>query len=255
LISINRPNRPVELTDQVKQDLTQKFMSDGENVWSKSYIKSALLTMAHNKCAYCECKLDEESKYMEVEHFLPKDDYPYLVVDWDNLLPSCKRCNVRKRKHDPSKEPIINPTVDKPNSHLRMYNYWIKGKDEKGKMTIDVLHLNEIDRLVHPRMLIGIQTIDTLETLLEKAERYFSGNTGGRLRNQIINGTLQLLREAQPQSEFSATVASIIFSNEDFFELKRIMIDNDLWDDEHHSLLQIAESNILVNPLQVSGIS
>ena len=37
------------------------------------------------------------------------DDYPDEVVDWDNLLPSCKRCNTTKGTHDVVTEPIINP--------------------------------------------------------------------------------------------------------------------------------------------------
>lgn len=96
MIRLYRPNCPQQLTDTVKDELTQEFINTGKNVWAKTYIKSALLAMSHNKCAYCECKLDEESKYMEVEHFLPKDDYPNQVVDWNNLLPSCKRCNTKK---------------------------------------------------------------------------------------------------------------------------------------------------------------
>jgi uncharacterized protein (TIGR02646 family) len=255
LIRLNRPNCPNELTNIVKQELTQRFINDGENVWSKPYIKNALLKMSHNKCAYCECKLDEESKYMEVEHFLPKDDYPNLVVDWDNLLPSCKRCNVRKRKHDPLKEPIINPVNDNPKDHLKMYNYWIKGKDEKGKMTVDILYLNQLDRLLQPRMEIGAQTIETLEVLLEKAERINSAsNTNSRIKSHVINGTIQLLSEAQPYSQYSATVASILFTNEDFFKLKELMEICGLWEDEHQSLMTIAANNILGESLQDASV-
>jgi uncharacterized protein (TIGR02646 family) len=256
LIQLNRPNCPPELTKDVKKELIQKFIQTGENVWAKPYIKEALLKMSYNKCSYCECKLDEESKYMEVEHFLPKDDYPNLVVEWDNLLPSCKRCNVRKRKHDPLKEPIINPVQDKPNEHIKMFNYWLKGIDEKGKMTVDILYLNQLDRLVHPRMEFGVQTIKTIEILLQKAEKFIGGSdNSGRNRSHIVNGTLQLLTEAQPQSQYSSTVASILFSNEDFFKLKEIMTTTGLWDEEHQALIVIAEKNILVQSLQKIAVS
>lgn len=253
MIHLPRPNCPSKLTDEVKTKLTQEFIDSGNSVWGKSYIKSALLEMSHNKCAYCECRLDEESKYMEVEHFLPKDDYPKLVVDWNNLLPSCKRCNGKKGTHDVRKEPIINPTVDTPSNHVKMFNYLIKGKDLKGKTTIDVLHLNQFDRLVQPRMLIGTQTIETVEVLLEMAEKFDSGSDAtARIKSRIVNGTTQLLVEAQPYSQYSATVASVLFTNEDFFKLKEIMNKCGLWDAEHQELFYTAEKNILVESLHLN---
>ncbi|MCA1042900.1 HNH endonuclease [Bacillus toyonensis] len=252
MIHITRTNCPSKLINE-KTKLTQEFINNGSSVWGKSYIKSALLEMSHNKCAYCECKLDEESKYIEVEHFLPKNVYPQLVVDWNNLLPSCKRCNGKKGTHDSQQESIIDPTVDIPNNHIKMFNYLIKGKDMKGKTTVDVLHLNQLDRLVQPRMLIGTATIETVEILLEMAENFCLGNnTTTRIKRRIVNGTSQLLVEAQPHSQYSATVASVLFTNEDFFKLKKIMIKCELWDTEHQDLLSSAEENILVEPLQVS---
>lgn len=252
MIRLYRPNCPQQLTDTVKNELTQEFINTGKNVWAKTYIKSALLAMSHNKCAYCECKLDEESKYMEVEHFLPKDDYPNQVVDWNNLLPSCKRCNTKKRKHDSNIEPIINPANDTPSEHLAMYNYWIKGTDEKGKTTVSVLHLNQIDRLVQVRMQIGTQVIQTIESLLERAESFIEGtNTNAKNRSFLVNGTIQLLKEAQPNSEYSATVASILFTNSDFFKLKEIMTNCNLWDQELQVLLSTAETNKLIESLPI----
>ncbi|KAA0794958.1 HNH endonuclease [Bacillus sp. BPN334] len=256
MIRLHRPGRPQQLTDVEKDRLTKEFINNKKNVWAKSYIKSALLKMSHNKCAYCECKLDKESQYMEVEHFLPKDDYPNQVVEWDNLLPSCKRCNSTKRKHDSNIEPIINPANDKPNEHLTMYNsYWIRGKDQKGKTSVSVLNLNQIDRLVQVRMNIGVQAIQTIESLLDRAENFNNGtDSTARNRSALINGSIQLLKEAQPDAQFSATVASILFTNTDFYRLKEIMTNCDLWEYEHQNLLATAEKNALIVPQKTSTV-
>ncbi|MGR0329633.1 hypothetical protein ACUU9X_16620 [Bacillus cereus] len=131
-----------------------------------------------------------------------------------------------------------------------MFNYLIKGKDLKGKTTVDVLHLNQFDRLVQPRMLIGTQTIETVEVLLEMAENFNAGsNATARIKSRIVNGNTQLLVEAQTHSQYSATVSSVLFTNEDFFRLKEIMIKCGLWDTEHQELLCTAENNILVESL------
>ncbi|OQY54394.1 MAG: hypothetical protein DRR08_10845 [Candidatus Parabeggiatoa sp. nov. 2] len=89
-----------KLTDDVVQELTTCYVTNGTSVWKKPYIIRALLKMSSDKCCYCECNVTEESNYLEVEHFQPKSLYPDKVVVWDNLLPSCKRCNGTKRDHD-----------------------------------------------------------------------------------------------------------------------------------------------------------
>src|SRR5437868_15151041 len=94
MIRLTRPPSPAELTQQVQQELTALFKADGKVVWDRGFIKDTLRLMSSGKCSYCECSLGEESKYLEVEHFADKHSYPDQVVDWLNLLPACKHCNV-----------------------------------------------------------------------------------------------------------------------------------------------------------------
>ena len=75
------------------------------------YINESLLSMSHNKCAYCELMLGEEVKYMEVEHFYCKKLYPDGVVQWDNLLHLCNRCNTNKGIYDTKTEQYITKNV------------------------------------------------------------------------------------------------------------------------------------------------
>lgn len=83
-------------------------------VWNKAYIKNALLEMSDNKCCYCECKIGKGEREMHVEHFKPKSIYPDLVVEWNNLLPSCPHCNKQKSSHDTGNdsEQVIKELVE-----------------------------------------------------------------------------------------------------------------------------------------------
>ncbi|MGI8281708.1 HNH endonuclease [Bacillus mycoides] len=253
MIRMQRLDCPEKLTEEMKNKLTQEFINSKKSVWGKPYIKEALLKMSYSKCAYCECKLDKESMYMEVEHFLPKDIYPHHVVAWENLLPSCKRCNVKKGVHDPNEESIINPVKEDPKEHLTMSNFRIKGKNEKGKNTVSVLHLNESDRIYLMRVKVGNKAIDTIENLLRRAENIESKkDTSVENRNAVKNGALQLLKEAQKNAEYAATVATMLFTIDEFFDLRDTMIRLNLWQDDHQELFVNAENNTLMKSIQPS---
>jgi uncharacterized protein (TIGR02646 family) len=120
---------PPELTPEVQTALTAKYLADNTTApWKKAYIEQELLLMSHDKCCYCECHIREESKYMEVEHFFAKRWHETQVLEWTNLLPACKRCNIRKSDHDCAIEPIIHPVQDDPRDHLkwRAYRFYEK---------------------------------------------------------------------------------------------------------------------------------
>ena len=69
MIKLTLIDRPVELTDEVCQQLTDKYKADKSRVWDKAYIRKALLKMTNNKCAYSEAPLNINGTCMEVEHF------------------------------------------------------------------------------------------------------------------------------------------------------------------------------------------
>jgi uncharacterized protein (TIGR02646 family) len=66
-------------------------------------VKASLSKMSSGKCAYCEADYDA-TQPVDVEHYRPKGavdtetgqlkpGYWWLAPAWDNLLPSCIRCN------------------------------------------------------------------------------------------------------------------------------------------------------------------
>jgi uncharacterized protein (TIGR02646 family) len=70
-----------------------------EKVEPKHYnrvgVKTALLEIFNNCCAYCECRVNQ---YDAIEHFRPKNEHAYfwLGVSWSNFLIACRECNGAK---------------------------------------------------------------------------------------------------------------------------------------------------------------
>lgn len=237
MIKLERTSKPVELTTAIQATLTNEFKLTGKSVWQLEFIRKNLLSFSNDKCCYCEANIKEESKYLEVEHFHHKDTYKDEVLEWENLLPSCKRCNATKKDHDTIAEPIIDPSVIDPKLHLKYRYYRIKGKDELGKLTISVLDLNNSDRLVKKRFEIGNAIQDKLEQLNELTDDYINGiQTSTRRKNRIVNGIKDLMKEGLPVSIYSATTAAIILTDLEYINLKQKLSELALWDLE---LLQL----------------
>jgi uncharacterized protein (TIGR02646 family) len=250
MIKLDRTPKPVELTVALQAILTDEFKSTGKSVWNTDYIKKALLELSNNKCCYCEANINEESKYLEVEHFHHKEAYKDEVLEWENLLPSCKKCNGTKNDHDTKLEPIIDPSKIDPKNHLRYWCYRIKGCDPIGKLTVSVLNLNEQDRLVKKRFEIGNAIIEKLDQLNDLTDDYITGIQTSTLRkNRIINGIKDLMKEGLPTAIYSATSATIILTSSEFKKLKVKLSSEGFWDAEL-SQLEIDLNN---NALQLES--
>lgn len=233
MIKLTRSPKPPELTSALEKELTDRYKKTKESVWNLDFIKKGLLAYSSNKCCYCEANINEESKYLEVEHFHPKDKYEDEVMDWNNLLPSCKKCNGTKNDHDTKNEPIIDPAAIDPRNHLTYWRYRFRGKDDLGKLTVTVLDLNNADRLVAKRFKIGNAIQDKLEQLNELLDEYMNGQqTSTRRKNRVINGTKDLMREGLATSIYSASTATILLSDPEFGDLESKLLGLSLWDAE-----------------------
>jgi len=227
MIRLHPVPRPAKLTDDKVKELTERYQREQKSVWNEKFIKDALLKLSHGKCCYCECRVDSEGSYLEVEHFHPKSLYLQEVMVWENLLPACKRCNVHKRDHDTKQEPIIHPIQDEPQSHLSLRNYRLYSKTSLGEKTIDVLDLNDRERLVEKRFEIGDNLLETLKNLWcdleDLPEKHLT-----RKRKQLID----LMKEGTARYEYSATAATVILQDEHYQQVKTWFIQKNLWNDE-----------------------
>lgn len=231
MIKLERAQKPEQLDDATVDELTQRFQNDGTSVWNVEFIKKPLLGSSHGKCAYCETRLDEESKYMEVEHFKDKKDFPDDVVSWENLLPACKKCNGNKSSYNIIDEGlIINPYDVAPSDHIYIKDYRIRWRDDTGRRTVEVVYLNDSDRLVRVRFEVGEMVASSLEDIRNLLEGYVAGDNSVRRRNRIINGVRNLLLEAQPTAQFSAVSATVLLGDANYQWIKSKLIELGMWE-------------------------
>ena len=239
MIKLTRLSKPSFLTDDKVNELTLQFKIDASSVWNVKEIKTPLLLSSHNKCAYCECPLTLESNYMEVEHFEDKKNNPDKVVIWENLLPSCKRCNGAKSGHDVITDPIVNPYVDDPKQHLAWRLYHIRSKSAKGVSTIETVDLNNSDRLVYVRYRIGEKIHSLVEKAQGRLDKFLNDKTI-RNRNKIVSTVEGLLKECQLEADYAASTATLLLTDQTFTNIKSQMINESIWNNGLQSAFQRA---------------
>ncbi len=228
---------PVELTNEKAQELTEIFMADkSQRVWNQVFIKKALIEMSSGKCCYCECRIDEESKYMEVEHFFPKEFHQEMVVKWTNLLPSCKRCNINKGVHDPAVEPMVHPVEHEPREHLELRSYRFYGKTPEGKALVEVVDLNDRTRLQTKRFKIGAKTKEELDELEDWVRDFIEAGRLPRRQRKIVSKLHGIMAQGQPDQEYAATIATEILREDSYHFAKTELEKLDLWDAEFQQL-------------------
>lgn len=225
MIKLERANKPSYLTDAKVEELTEDFKKTGKSVWNKDQIKTPLSESTSHKCAYCETDLNSPSIYMEVEHFLPKSKHEDLVVIWDNLLPSCKRCNGTKNDDDILANPIINPFDKDPKDDFYFDHFCIFGKTPLGENTESTLNLND-EVLFLKRCKIAGTVKNDLIQMWRKFSKLpqLDGHKRRRLR--------AILLASQPDRPYSAFVATIIHNTNEYSLLKQRFINETKWTDE-----------------------
>lgn len=236
MIKLDLPPCPIELTPDIQHQLTDTYKSTEKAVWKKGYIENALLAMTNNKCAYSEQLLNQESAYMEIDHFKCKKIYPDDVVTWGNLLPSCKKCNSTKGEHDVIVIPIVNPLVEQPRDFLYVKCFRYYHRNTKGKATIDVLALNDNEHFANPRARIALQIADDIETRFDDLVLAHQMKNAMQVRKSI--GKIKsLLTECTPRYPYSAIISTyILYEFDTYDQLETFLKNNNYWDQELENL-------------------
>ena len=162
-----------------KRAAPDKKLSFNESLYRDDEVKRALSKLFSDKCAYCE----QDIEGFDVEHYRPKGrvdksshpGYFWLAYCWENLFPSCIRCNQRRIDigtwEDPTKgdsagkadqfpvdgqralapgvqalaeKPVlVNPCVDQPEQHFSYsITGGVTGLTERGEESSKVYNLN-----------------------------------------------------------------------------------------------------------------
>ena len=124
------------------------FTSESE---IKKLLKEALLEEQENGCCpYCEIEINLNNS--QIEHIKPKDKFPELLINYNNLIACClenKRCGNSKASN--WSELFINPVIENPEDYFeydiktgKIISIFKNGeKYEKAEYTINLLNLND----------------------------------------------------------------------------------------------------------------
>lgn len=229
MIKLNRGKCPEALTEEVKEELTKLYVENKDkDVWNcskiKESLKESLLQMSYKKYSYCECILDIEAKDVTIDHFLPKSINKDKVVEWENLFPACLRCN---RKKSDNEEIIVNPCFNEPKEFLALDSknpYRLKGIDDEkiGQNTIKVIGLNDIVRVMVPRM-------SEWEAIHQRLEDIYEDLQEEGLKKKYKNRLEVLMEKCTMENAYSAVKSTNMLNDDIYFKIKEIMIVNNEW--------------------------
>lgn len=229
MIKLDRGECPNELTKEVCEELTKLYTENRDkDVWNspkiKRSLKEALLNMSYGKCVYCECELNTESKDATIDHFLPKSTNPDKVVKWENLFPSCLRCNRAKSDYEGR---IVNPCNDIPQKYIGLNSknrYRLEGVDLTGigKNTIKSVNLNDIQRVMVPRMTEWEEIHQKLAEILEDL------NENG-YKEKYKKRVEILMNKCTADNPYAAVKASNMLKDNCYWHIKDILKEKGKW--------------------------
>ncbi len=232
MIRLTRRTAPTILDAAFVTAGVSTYIATGKAVWNHDEIKTALLQMSHGKCAYCELELGYGATYVEVEHFYAKDHHPTMVLDWDNLLPVCRRCNANKSSWDVAVagQMIVDPVSMAPPSHIRLDEaYRPIGLSNEGENSIIELGLDDIPRLGVLRYKVGETFKKTLIDLYNDYNLMPLSATV-RQRRAKIRAIKKLLQKSGEDQPFSAVLATVMMRSTVYANLKAALMAANEWD-------------------------
>lgn len=105
--------------------------------------KRALVEASRGKCMYCESRVTDVY-FGDVEHIRPKDLFPDLEHDWNNLGFVCAKCNNSKSNKWFEETPFINPYLENPSEEIAALGQWLfhRPGSDRGRVTIHEINLN-----------------------------------------------------------------------------------------------------------------
>ncbi|GEQ86444.1 hypothetical protein ULMS_19520 [Patiriisocius marinistellae] len=156
-----------------KKNIKQSRYRINSRLIESQLLIEKLVKLFHGKCAYCECEIFE--KFFKTAHHRPtenamnldgkvsKESYWWLTYEWNNLYLLCEQCSSMKKTRFPvagkrvsylgnvpqEKALLIDPCKKKDfdDKHFQLFkNGEILGITERGKITIEILNLNNENR-------------------------------------------------------------------------------------------------------------
>ena len=108
-----------------------------------------------------------------------------------------------------------------------------------------MIYLNDGRRLVKKRFEIGEVLNEELNSLIDSVNGYIEKPITTR-KNKIVGTLKRLMRQGVKESPFSATVATVLLTNPDYDDIKKLFETHKLWDAEFVQLEKDVEYCALI---------
>ena len=170
------------IVERVGVDDSLRFLVTNYNTFIQRKSKYNGVSLVKNVgipvCPYCNRTFVQNVKSRrtsQLDHFFPKENYPYLALSFYNLVPSCFACNHQKGNQEVSLSPYEHFSAD----DYFTFNYRPKDaafRFPKGELDITFDYEDE-DRVASNRDVFGLQELysfhtDIVKELLLKADIY-----------------------------------------------------------------------------------
>ncbi|WP_309607946.1 hypothetical protein [Flavobacterium sp.] len=175
--------------EQNKTPENKNIFEKAEKKYNHETVKTALKSMFHNKCAFCESNITQVYAG-DIEHFRPKSKFPEFCFEWENLLFACSVCNGKSNKGD--KFPLeneggflIDPTEENPSDFFRFEFdqvtklFLLIPINERGETMLKTVKLNREDlaefRTTQLMIIVNlISKIEITDEIITEFSTFFS---------------------------------------------------------------------------------
>lgn len=137
----------------------------------------SIMSNVNRICPFCG-----EGMPKNLDHFLPKSEYPFLAVTPDNLVPSCRDCNMEKN----SDKPVNNEDVPLHPYYDEITDIWLEvNLDFSQKEFIGFEYYNGFDASKNPVLSGRIDAHIRVHGLQSNFETHANSMINSKKRNHL----------------------------------------------------------------------
>ena len=224
---VKRNKAPETLVRKQKNVIIKEYNKNDWKLTNKERMDllESLCDMYSGCCAYCEGSLNITSS-AHIDHFRPRNLFPQLTYEYDNLNYSCEKCN--RNKSNLWDEDYFSPSEENPEKHIKFKGILACKLDDRGQKMIDLLKLNDNNRLklkekTYKEMLNSIVGTKNVINLIDKSNK----NTIEMAKIKI-NETIHFFDELVKNGSDYCTMVKHNFKNE-IEELKKELKILETW--------------------------
>lgn len=175
---------PNEFEKIIHPSITKSEADIMKSVYEYRFVKKRcggfydkILANVNNICPFCG-----EGRPMNLDHFLPKVEYPFLVVTPENLVPSCRDCNMDKNDVKPTcnEEVPLHPYYDD------ISLIWLETKiDYSHRDTLVFDFYNSLNIVTEPTLFKRIDVHMSIHGLKASFESHAISEINSKKRNHL----------------------------------------------------------------------